>query len=140
MDTVKALFRWPVAQVARFMSVVVVSTLAVTGLTVSPSGAASTAMSCSAFVMNVPHPYSLVMIGVATKPHATVTATETASDHSWTMAPSTSANAFGGARLSQRVPAVAKYEIVRVTVHVTLDGLSGHCATNYTPPSLAART
>jgi hypothetical protein len=56
------------------------------------------------------------------------------------MTPSTSANAAGKARLSQKVTAVAKDELVRVTIHVTLDGLSGHCSTQYSPPSLAAGT
>jgi hypothetical protein len=137
---VKALFRWPVAQVARVVSAVVVSTLALVALTASPSSAASNGMTCWASVINLPHTYSLVIIGVSTKPHAVVTGTESASGRSWSMTPSTSANAAGRARLSQKVPAVAKDELVRVTIHVTLDGLSGHCSTQYSPPSLAALT
>jgi hypothetical protein len=69
-----------------------------------------------------------------------VTGTETAEGRSWSMAPSTSANASGKARMSQRVPAVAKDELVRVTIHVSLNGISGHCSTHYSPPSLVART
>jgi hypothetical protein len=52
---------------------------------------------------------------------------------------STSANASGHARFSQRITAVRKYDLVRVTVNVTLGDLSGHCSTHYTPPTLVAR-
>jgi hypothetical protein len=96
-------------------------------------------MSCAAVVFNLPHPYSLVVIDVSTKPDAKVSATETAAGHSWSMSPGTTANASGHAGLSQKVAAVKKYELVRVTVNVTLGGLSGHCSTHYTPPTLSAR-
>ncbi len=77
-------------------------------------------MTCWASVVNLPHTYSLVIIGVSTKPHAVVTGTESARGRTWSMTPSTSANAAGKARLSQKVTAVAKDELVRVTIHVTL--------------------
>jgi hypothetical protein len=135
---VKALHRWPVAQVARIVSAAVVSVVALTALA-SPSGAASTQMACTAFVFNLPHPYSLVVIDVSTKPGAKVSATESAQGRSWSMSPGTTANASGHAGLTQKVAAVRKYELVRVSVNVTLGALSGHCSTHYTPPSLPAR-
>lgn len=95
-------------------------------------------MACTANVLYLPHSYNLVMIGVATKPGAKVSATETAAAHTWSMS-STSANASGHARFSQRITAVRKYDLVRVTVNVTLGDLSGHCSTHYTPPTLVAR-
>jgi hypothetical protein len=55
------------------------------------------------------------------------------------MMPSASAIASGRAGLSLKMPGVTKYELVRERVHVTLDGSTGHCTTEYTPPTLAAR-
>jgi hypothetical protein len=128
----------PVAQVARVLSAVVVSAMAFAALSVSPSGAA-TNMPCTATIMSLPHSYNLVMINVATRPGAEVTATEIAGAHSWSMSPNASANASGRDRFSQRVAPIAKYALVRVTVSVNLDGLTGHCSTHFSPPTLTAR-
>lgn len=129
----------PVAQAARIVSAAVVSSVAVVALTVSPSSAV-TEIPCTATVMAVPHPYSIVTIIVATRPHAAVTATERSGPHSWPMTPDSTANAFGRARLSQKMSAVRHDAIVRVSVDVTLNGATGHCSTFYTPPSLVPLT
>jgi hypothetical protein len=125
-----------VTKVGRVLSAVAVSTVALGALTISPAGA-SGGLSCSAVVLDSrPHSYGVVTINVSTRPHAQVSGTETAGTHSWSMTPGTAANAAGLARLSQKVAAVRKDELVRVSVTVTLNGSTGHCSTRYTPPSL----
>jgi hypothetical protein len=96
-------------------------------------------MPCTATVLHLPRTISYVTIRVSTKAGAQVSGTESASGHSWAMTPSASANASGGANLVQKVAPVSKYEVVRVSVKVTLNGVTGHCTTHFTPPSLAAR-
>jgi hypothetical protein len=91
-------------------------------------------------VLTRPISYSIVTINVSTKPRAAVSGTETAGTHTWSMTPSTAANASGKARLYQGVPAVSKDEVVRVSVRVTLNGSTAHCSTRYTPPKLVAQT
>jgi hypothetical protein len=125
--------------VGRILSAAVFSAVAFSAITITQASAAATGISCTAIVLSRPHPYSVVTIGVSTRPSADVSGTETAGTHSWSMTPSTSANAAGKARLSQKMSGVTKYEVVRVSVHVTLDGSTGHCSTRYTPPTLAAR-
>lgn len=108
----------------------------------STSGATTSAgLACTATVLNVrPYTYSTVTIGVTTKPHAGVSGTENAGARSWSMTPTSAANSTGRARLYQKVSAVMNFEVVRVLVHVALDGASGNCRTEYTPPTLVART
>jgi hypothetical protein len=137
VNDVKAFFRMPIAPVVRALSAAALSTLALGALTASPS--AATTMPCVATVLHLPHTYSVVTIRVSTKPGAQVAATESAGGRSWAMTPGASANAAGRANLNQKVAAVAKFEVVRVSVRVTWNGLTAHCATQYTPPSLVAR-
>jgi|GEM_PF-3540471 len=130
-----------VTKVGRVLSAVAISAVALSALTISQASATSSGLSCSAVVLDSrPHSYSVVTINVSTKPHAEVSGTETAGTHSWSMTPIAPANPSGRARLSQKISAVAKYELVRVTVRVTLNDSTGHCSTEYAPPSLEART
>jgi hypothetical protein len=130
-----------VAKMGRVLSAVVVSAVGFSTLTISPASASSSALSCTATVLDSrPHSYSIVTINVSTKPGAAVSGTETAGTHSWSMTPTARANASGKARLYQRLSAVSRDELVKVTVRVTLDGSTGHCSTRYTPPSLLPLT
>jgi len=125
----------------RLFGAVAVSTIGFTALTYSPASATSSpGLSCVASVLdNHLNSYSMVMINVRTKPRADVSGTESAATHSWSMTPTGPANAFGIARLSQRTSAVSKYEVVKVTVEVTLNGSTAHCTTHYSPPRLTAQ-
>jgi len=126
-----------VTKVGRVLSAVVVSVVAFSGVAISQASATSGALACTAIVLRLPHPYSVIAISVSTTPDATVSATETAGKHTWSMtAPNGPANSSGKARLTQKMAAVRKYELVRVSVHVNLDGSTGHCTTRYSPPSL----
>jgi hypothetical protein len=140
VDCVRAVPNSRVSKVGRILSAAVFSAVAFSGLAISSAGATSTGLSCIAIVLNRPHPYSVVTINVSTRPNAAVSGTESAAGHSWSMTPSASANSAGTARLSQKIPAVRKYELVRVTVHVTLNGATGSCKTRYSPPTLVAQT
>jgi hypothetical protein len=128
------------AQVGRTLSAAIFSTIAFSAVTMSQAGASAPRLSCTAVVLRLPHPNSVVAISVSTRPHATVSGTETAGTYTWSMTPNAAANAAGRATLSQRVAVVRKDEIVRVTVQVTLDGTTGHCSTRYSPPTLVAQT
>ena len=107
-------------------------------LTTSPADAGTT-VACTATVVHLPHESGMITIRVSTAPDATVAGAEAAGGRSWSMAPTASANALGRATLVQKVATVAHYEVVRVSVRVTLQGSAGHCSTQYTPPSLVAR-
>jgi hypothetical protein len=128
-----------VAKAGRIFGAVSVAAVGFSALTSSPANASSAGLSCVARVLNSRFNYNTVIINVATKPRADVSASESVASHSWSMAATAPANASGVARLTQRVSAVAKFEVVTVTVRVTLNGLSGHCVTVYTPPTLTAR-
>lgn len=124
----------------RVLGAVVVAAVGSAVFSLSPAGATTNEFKCAAIVLNSrPYSYSMVTVIVSTKPGALVYGTETAGTHSWAMTPSATANALGRARLYQKASAVAKVELVRVSVRVTLDGASGHCSTSYTPPSLVVR-
>jgi hypothetical protein len=122
----------------RLASAVAVSTIGFTALTFSPASATTNSgLTCVATLMdNHLSSYSMVTINVRTKPRAEVSGTESAAAHSWSMAATAPANAAGIARLYQKVSGVSRYEVVRVTVSVTLNGTTGHCTTHYTPPRL----
>jgi hypothetical protein len=130
-----------VARAGRFVSAVAVSALGFSALTTPPAGAASGGLWCSARVLDSrPYSYSTVLIGVWTKAGAAVSATESAGARTWSMTPAVSANASGRARFAQKVSVVSKFELVQVAVRVALNGTSSHCVTQYSPPSLVART
>jgi hypothetical protein len=138
LDTMRTVRSFLGAKAARIVGALVASAVVLTTLSAPPASAA-TALKCSAVVLRPPHQYGVVTISVSTRPLADVSATETAGAHSWSMSPNAAANGGGKARLSQKISTVRKYELVRVTVHVTLGGSTGSCSTRYTPPSLAAQ-
>jgi hypothetical protein len=128
-------------KMARVLSAVTVSVVGFSTLAISQANALTSTLSCRARVLDSrPYSYSVVTINVSTKPGAAVSGTESAGGRTWSMTPNSRANAAGNARLSQKVSAVAKDEVVRVTVHVALDGVTGRCSTSYTPPSLLPLT
>jgi hypothetical protein len=128
-----------IALVGSAVSVALFGTIAVGGLFVATSPASASSLGCRATVLNTRfNSYGMVTIDVKTSPHAAVSATEKAAARSWSMGAVGPANASGIARLTQRVSAVAKYEVVRVSVQVSLNGSTGHCTTSYTPPRLSA--
>lgn len=130
-----------VARMGKVLSAVVVSAVGLATLTTQPASASSSGLSCIATVLDSrPHSYSIVTIIVTTKPRAQVSGTETAGTHTWSMTPIASANASGRAKLYQKVSAVSRDELVKVTVRVTLDGSMGRCTTRYSPPSLLPLT
>jgi protein-disulfide isomerase len=129
-----------IAKAGRVFGAVVFAAVSFSALASSPASATSnSALSCVARVLDSRFNYNVVIINVATRPRADVSGTETAATHSWSMAATAPANASGIARLAQKVSVVSKFEVVKVTVRVTLNGLSGHCVTEYTPPTLTAR-
>jgi len=129
-----------VAKAGKSFGAAVIAVASFTALTYSPAGATSgTGLSCVARVLDSRFNYSVVIINVATMPRADVSGTATAATHSWSMGATASANASGIARLTQRVPPVSRFEVVKIAVRVTLNGLTGHCVTEFTPPTLAAR-
>jgi hypothetical protein len=130
-----------VAKIGKVLSALLFSAVGFATLTMSSAGATSGSLSCTATVLDTrPHSYSIVIINVVTKAGAGVSGTESAEGHSWSMTPDATANASGHARLYQKVSAVSRDEVVKVVVHVSLEGSAGHCTTRYTPPSLLPLT
>ncbi|MGB8196343.1 MAG: hypothetical protein WCF25_04985 [Acidimicrobiales bacterium] len=128
-----------IALVGWAVSVTVVAVISLAGAFVAAGPASASGLGCRATVLNTRfNSYGMVTIDVKTSPHAEVSATESAAARSWSMGTVGPANVAGIARLNQRVAPVAKYELVRVSVQVSLDGSTGHCTTSYTPSRLSA--
>jgi hypothetical protein len=125
--------------VGKVVSATAVAVTALLTMSGANSMASTSSMSCQATVVNSRfNSYNTVTIDVKTMPRAVVSATESAAARTWAMATAAPANAAGVARLTQKVSVVVKYEVVRVSVQVSLNGMTGHCTTRYTPTRLNA--
>jgi len=125
---------------SRFLATIVVLAVGISIVVISLiSAGTKNSIWCAARVSTTrPLSYHIVTIYVTTKPNAKVSGTVTSGGLTLSMIPTAPADASGKALFYQKISAVTESIVQHVTVRVSLDGLVGHCYTEYAPVVLSA--